>query len=417
MASRKKAPSRLSYYFKLRIDRKSFAVILISVAGYLVWLMAFPMFGPITASFLDGLKALDIEKGRFVQWFLISMVVSSLVGGYLIDKAKRRVLFIWISALIASLLTFAFIWLNRVGEVFLFSLLLGFVSGLSPVAWGAYFADHTSPEDRGRVMGMSVGLSMPIAYLFLIAEPFGGTSEAKIMVIGSVLLITLVTLTLRPQEKTEEILSSKGRRGPGAKQIVFYASPIFLFYLVAGILLSIVFPTVQDHVRNEIFYLIWAIPFLMGAIVAGIMFDSRGRKFPTIVGLAITGVSLAVFGIIGIRLGYVSIISLAIGFSFVTTLSFIIWADLAPARARGIYYGAGVGLMAAALMLGLISAGTIFGSVSASRITGYMLFSSVALFLCIPPLIVAEETLPKELIEKRQLQEYLDEVKRKFVKK
>lgn len=97
--------------------------------------------------------------------------------------------------------------------------------------------------------------------------------------------------------------------------------------------------------------------------------------------------------------------------------SFVIWADLAPAKSRGIFYGAGFGLMTSAQMLGLILTGTSFGAVSASQINAYMLFSSVALFLCIPPLILAEEALPKELIEKRQLLEYLDGVKNKFARK
>ena len=46
-----------------------------------------------------------------------------------------------------------------------------------------------------------------------------------------------------------------------------------------------------------------------------------------------------------------------------------------------------------------------------------MLFSSVAIFLCIPPLIQAEDALPKEVIEKRQMQEYLERARRRFVKK
>lgn len=423
MASEKKTKGLLGHYFKLGVSKNSFAMISISVVGYLVWLIAFPMFGPIIANFLNELMALRIEKGRFTLIFLFFMTVSSMVNGYIIDKAKKRVIFIWTSALLASLLTFGLVWLNKSSELFLlflFPLLLGVLAGISPAAWGAFFADNISPEDRGRIMGISVGLSMPIAYLFVIAEPFkiGGTAEAQLLIIGSILLATLVTLTLRPREKIQEPSATKKRRkkgGPRAKQIISYAIPIFLFYLVAGILFSIVFPTIQDHVKNEIFYLIWAIPFMFGAIFAGVQLDLRGRKFPTFVGLAITGVSLAIFGIVGLRLGYVSIIPLAIGYSFVTISSFVIWADLAPAMSRGLFYGGGIGLMTSAQMLGLILTGTRFGTVSASQINIYLLFSSVALFLCIPPLILAEEALPKELIEKRQLLEYLDAVKKKFV--
>jgi len=405
-------------YFKLRIDKPTFAILSIFITIYLTWLLAFPQFGPIIAGFFDGYKALGIEKGKWILLFLASMIASSVASGYFVDKTLKRVRFIWISTLIASVLTFAFLWLNF-NDVFLFAILLGLAAGVSPVAWGAYFADHALPEERGRIMGISVGIAMPIAQLFLISEPFetGSTTNVKILIIGSWLLITFITLAFRPKEKTQEIPSSKSRRGPTSKQIALYAIPVFLFYLVAGILLSIVFPTIQDHVSNGIFYLIWAIPFIFGAIFAGIQLDLRGRKFPTIIGLAITGVSLAVFAIMGLNLGYVCIIPLAIGYSFVAIASFVIWTDLAPARSRGIFYGAGFGLMTSAQMLGLILTGISFGNASASQINAYMLFSSVALFLCIPPLILADEALPKELIEKRQLLDYLDGVKNKFVRK
>jgi len=405
-------------YFKLRINRNIFAILLIFIIVYLSWLFAFPLFGPIIAAYFDGFNALSIEKGRWSLLFLVSMVVSSLASGYFIDKTFRRILFILSSTLIVSGITFAFVWLNF-SDSFLLAILLGLAAGVGPVALGAYFSDHSLPEDRGRIMGLAAGLAVPIAQLFLISEPFeiGSTPNAKIIIIGSWLLITFLALAFRPQEKTQEILSSKGRRGPPPKQVALYAIPIFLFYLVAGILLSIVFPTIQDNVSTGVFYIVWAIPFVIGAIFAGIQLDLRGRKFPTIIGLAITGVSLAVFGIAGLNVGYVFIIPLAIGYSFVVISSFIIWADLAPARSRGKFYGAGFGLIASAQMLGLIITGASFGSVSTSQINAYMLFSSLLLFLCIPPLLLAEEALPKELIEKRKILEYLDSVKNKFVGK
>jgi MFS family permease len=164
------------------------------------------------------------------------------------------------------------------------------------------------------------------------------------------------------------------------------------------------------------FFLIWALPFLIGSILAGVMFDSMGRNFPTIVGLAVTGVSLAVFGVLGIRSGYIFLVPLAFGFSIATVFSLIVWAELAPEYSRGKYYGAGMALIALALLLGLFSAGSIFGSISSSRIKSYIMFASVALFLGIPPLIMAEELLPKELIEQRRFQEYIEQARKKYIK-
>jgi MFS family permease len=423
MARESSISRSFSRHFKLKVDKRSFTVIFISVVGYLVWLNAFPLYGPIAVALLEGLKALYIERGRFMLLFLGFMIVSSLTTGYWIDKVKKRVILIYISAIIASLLTFVFLWLNNLSDLFLVAPLLGLIAGLSPTAWGAYFADNTLPEDRGRIMGLSISLSMPIAYLFSIAEPFtlGGTTDEKLIIIGSSLLIPLLTLVLRTKEKTEETASPRRRRGPPLKQLAFYATPLFLFYVVAGVLLSIFFPFVQEHVGTEVFYLAWALPFAFGAIFAGILLDSSGRKFPTIVGLAITGVSLALFTTsiyilsgTWVQIGWVWVIPLAIGYAIVTNSSFVIWADLAPAHSRGRFYGAGIALMATALLLGQFIAGTVFGNVSASTINQYTLFSSVALFLGIPPLIVAEEALPKEVIERRQMEEYLADVQQKY---
>jgi MFS family permease len=400
--------------FTVLIERKTFTVIFITVLGYLSWLMAFPLFGPVMTSYLAELRALAIEKGGVMQIFLIAMMVSSFVSGLLIDRLLRRVIFIWVSAIIASALTFMFLWVNDILILFPVVAVLGIVAGISPVSWGAFFADNSSPEDRGRVMGMSVALSMLIAYIFLLMTPSGvaSTSGTGIIIAGLLILVTIVTIFLKPQEKTEEIMKARRRRGPGVKQTALYAGPVFLFYIVVGVLLSIVFPTIQDNVSGLIFYLAWGLPFAIGAVIGGILLDTRGRKFPMIIGLAITGGSLAVLALMGIRDGFVSIIPMAIGFALVTVSSFIIWADLAPIHSRGLHYGLGFGLIAGALTVGLFGVGGTFGSVSVNQIRNYILYSGVALFLCIPPLIQAEDALPQEVIERRQMEDHLRRARR-----
>ena len=406
-------------YFSVKIDRKSFLMIFISVIGYLVWFFAFPLFGPIMGNYLDGMRVLAIERGRVIQIFLLGMLVFSFVTGYVLDKVLRRTIFIWVSTLLASIFTYVFLFVNDILLLFPVSLFLGIVASVSPVAWGALLADYSAPEDRGRIMGVSVALTMPIAYLFFLFKANGISSSANtgIIVVGTLLLITLVTILLRPEEKTEEIKNARRRGGTTLKQTFFYAGPVFLFYIVAGVLFSIVFPTIQDNVPSIAFYLTWSIPFIVGAVFGGVILDSMGRKFPTIIGLAITGVSLAVLSLLGIKDGFVSIVSLAVGFGIVTVSSFIIWADLAPTKSRGLYYGLGFGLMAGGLLIGLMGVGTTFGSVTVQQINNYMLYSSVALFLCIPPLIQAEDALPQDVIEKRQMEQHMRRARRAAQKK
>jgi len=416
--SQKKKGGLLSRYFRLRITKSNLAILLISIIVYLTWLFAFPLFGPILNSYFNGMQALSIEKGKWILLFLASMITSNLITGYVIDKTSKQVLFSLGSAVITSALTLVFITINF-NDVYTFSILIGLAAGISPVAWGAYFTDKVSPEERGRVMGIAVGVMMPIAYLFIISDLFEFLSsiENKLLIIGIWLIITFLTLAFRSKEKTEEAKTVKKRKSPKLKKIALYALPMFLFYLVSGILMSMVFPTLLDSVSTEIVYLIWALPFILGAIIGGIQLDLRGRKFPTMVGLAITGVSLAIFGILKINIGYIFIIPLAIGYAFVVVSSYIIWADLAPEKSGGTFYGFGFAIINGAQMIGLIIAGTSFGSVSSSQINLYMFFSAIALFICIPLLILAEESLPRSLIEKRQLLDYLDGVKGKFARK
>ena len=405
-------------YFKLRISKRTFTALLIFIIAFLSWFFAFPQFGPILSEFFSKFQALGIDKGKWVMLFFASMTASAIGSGFLVDKTLKKILMIAIFTPIITGLTLAFLWLNF-DTSFLFAIILGLTAGVSPVAIGAYFADQTPPEDRGRIVGIAIGATLLISQIFLLTGPISIASitNTELIIIAIVLLLTFVGLTFRPKEKTQETPVTKRRKGPPPKQITLYAIPIFLFYVVAGILFSMVFPTIQNHVSNSIFYLIWVIPFVIGAAIAGVQLDTRGRKFPTILGLAITGVSLAVFGILGVNWGYLCIVPLAVGYSFVAITSIVVWADLAPANSRGKYYGLGFGLIAAAQMIGLILSGVNFGIASSTQIGSYMLFASIALFLCIPPLFLADEALPKELIEKRQLLDYLEGVKNKFTGK
>lgn len=415
MATKEKIRGRL-HYFKMEVNRGIIVLVFVTTASYLIWLASFPAFGPVADSFLENLKALTIEKGRFVQMFLLSMALSSSASGYLIERLRQRMRLFWASTLTTSLLTFAFLWLDTFSLTFLFALLLGLVAGVTPCVLGGYFSAHVPPEDRGRAMSLPVAFSLPAAYLFLIMDPqIGSQTRNEVMIVASICLIPLITIFFKQDSVAQAELSVKPKMRVEKKQIACYSVSFFLFYWVAGILFSIVIPTIRDTIGRQVFYLVWAIPFLFGTLAGGILLDSAGRKFPTIIGLAVTGVSLAVFGVFGLNQGYLFIVPLSVGFSFVLLSSLIAWADLAPSNSKALYYGLGVGLMSLAAMLGLLSAGTVFGSTSASQIKSYILFSAVALFLCIPPLIIAEDLLPRDLIEKRRMKEYLEQARRKYV--
>jgi MFS family permease len=266
-------------YFRLRIDKGTFATLLLFIVVYLGWLLAFPLFGPINSNFFASLQALSVDKGKWMILFLASMVASSLFTGFLLDKVKKKLLIILLSTLIASLMTFAFAWIDY-SLVFLFSVLIGLTAGISPVAWGAYFADHTPPEDRGRVMGIMFGISMPLAQLFLISQlsELGITVDMQLVIAGTWLLATFASLVFKQREKPGAVVARSKAAAP--RQILLYGIPMFLFYVVAGILLSIVFPTMENQIGADKFYLIWAVPFVVGAHLQEFKSIVEAENFP-----------------------------------------------------------------------------------------------------------------------------------------
>jgi MFS family permease len=351
-----------------------------------------------------------------MQLFLLSMMAASVCTGYLSDRVRRKAATIWLFSVAASLVTLGCIYVTKIGDMLLYSVPLGIVSGAGIPLIGAFFSDRTSPEDRGRIIGLPIGLSFILAFAYYAGIPYMSLSaKTELVLVGVLCLPSLATVLFRPAEESVDKADRKRVATPKTRQVVLYAFIVFLFYWVAGILLSIFVPSIRDHVSETTFYLAWSVPFLVGALVAGYMYDSMGRSFPAIIGLATTGVSLAIFGVYGLNSSWVFLTLLSVGFSFSIVFSFLVWADLAPSGRRGLFFGCGMGLTCLAMLLGLVSAGTIFGSVSASYIKSYIMYSAVALFLCIPMLIMAEDLLPKELIEKRRFQEYLEHARKRYI--
>jgi MFS family permease len=104
--------------------------------------------------------------------------------------------------------------------------------------------------------------------------------------------------------------------------------------------------------------------------------------------------------------------SLAIGFSCFMVYSFILWGDISPIGSMGTYYGLGFGLTWCAILIGLIFSGSIFGVISEEKLNRLLFFSAITIFLCIPPLLFAKETLPEDIITKKRIERHLKRVLR-----
>lgn len=398
----------------IQMNKKDLTVISIFIFAFTCWLFAFPFFGPVMELFLTSIRAFSIEKGRIFLVFLLAMAGSSYLMGHVVDRTKRRLIFILIFALIGSVLTLTFLWLKTLGEAMLVSMFLGISAGAVAVSWGAYFADSTQPEERGKIMGIGMACAFIVAYFFWTVGDlgFGEMPSTPIIIISGIFLLMVLAFALRPPEKIRDIDPTKAGKQPVTKQTFYlYCISIFLFSWVGGIVFSVVLPTIRDLYGATNFYVIWAVLYSVGALTAGFFMDSEGRKPIAIVGLVIAGTSLVILWFGGMAMGYVGLIFMVFGFAFISVFSFVIWADLASALSRGRGYGIGHGILTLAFAMGLISIGITYGRVTIEEIRTSLLLASFLLFVCIVPLIFAEEPLPKELLEQRKLDEYTMMVK------
>jgi MFS family permease len=391
--------------FLLLIDIRRLLIILVSIVTFLTWFLSFPLFGPIMKQHLGETMILKIDKGRVFEIFLFCISLSSIISGYFIEKTTKRVFYIYISGVGVSIVTFCFIIID-VSFIFPLIALLGLLSGISPPSWGSYFSDYTEPQERGRIMGVAIAISILISSLFILSSL---NLKYNLIIISIISLLSLSSI-INPEEGDD--YKHRSKRGIGSKQIILNTIPIILFYVVVGILLSVILPTLQNKISPQAFYLSWTLPFIFGSIISGILFDTHGRKFPTIIGLAIMGISLGALGSLKMELSYLLIILLAVGFSFFMVYSFILWGDISPIGSIGTYYGIGFGLIWCAILIGLIFSGSIFGVISEEKLKSLLFFSAITIFLCIPPLIFAKETLPEDIITKKRIERHLKRVLR-----
>jgi MFS family permease len=398
--------------FSIQINRKNLIMILVPIICYIIWLIAFPLFGPIMDNYLCSLEALNIEKGQILQIFLFMMTISSLFTGFLIEKSSKKFIFIYMSALGSSVLTFLFIFVNDIMDLIPVAAILGIFAGAAPPAFGTYFSNLVEAADRGRIMGLTIAISMPVGYSFLIFSPLriAGYPCFDLFIIGFIGLLPLTTLVVKPKDEVGNV--NLGNRGRGNKLFILYSIPIILFYFVSGIILSIVIPTVLDIISPKLFFILWASPILFSSVIGGILLDIWGRKIPMILGLAIMGVSMGALGIMGVSSGSLTFIPMSIGYSIVLVSSLIVWGDLSPSDNLGLGYGVGFSLIWFSIGLGLIVSGTVFGNIDESVFRRLMFLSAISLFLSIPPLIIAKDALPRELIEKGLMDRHLKQVLR-----
>ena len=180
------------HFPKFGLDRRTTAITLVLVSSAFVWY--FLVFD-ILRDFLDASGATVFEKilvlNTNISGILVlsanvgAIVFAAIVGTLLIDKFKKRVIFLkrWMFAgIFVSIIPIIFTPSTN-QELIVISLIFGLYFGLGmPVTMG-YFSTVTENQNRARVSGLTF---LVISLAFFV---FGSLSTSSTIVAGFVLVV------------------------------------------------------------------------------------------------------------------------------------------------------------------------------------------------------------------------------------
>jgi len=294
-------------------------------------------------------------------------------------------------------------------------LLLGVVFGIGLLAFFTFFRDLTVTEERGRVAGLIVFISLPVF------------SVATILVKKFDFLTTIVLcIVLNSGTLAIKSLNSKKIAMLTGKSDLKGLNPekrTTLLYLIPWIISSIINTTLAKAVTSHVLHYLLPPPLILlaalqqiigggfGAIIGGLIADFFGRKLSLAFGITLFGISSAISGLVSINgMYHFAFIGTGLTWGILLTLYlFVIWGDLATMEACAHTYSIGLAIF-------FLAAGS--GALFITQMLEIPLMvasvtSCLLIFLSNIPLILAPEVLPLDFREKIRLKLYIYLVKRK----
>lgn len=389
------------FTFDVNLTKRGFFVLLIPYLTVSSWFYSF-----------------DFLLNKFVisTWaqplFAFSIVLALILGPFILKKTPRLyLLYTW--AFFATIASFLLM-LTSISVHFLMLIsVLGFVFGLGLLSYLTWFCSLTTVMDRGRVGGTIVFVTLMVFHIFLSfvssLSLFEGLITCSLFSVSTLVIIGLKPhetrkLTYRPYDIS---FNSHGLRA-----FIFYAIPWIAFCLInstfSKIPMSIYALEFSEVLQYSI--VLQYISACLGAFIAGVLCDRVGRRITLSMGLVSYGTAAAVSFFVNVSKPIILTHFATTGFSwgvFLVVYYLVLWGDLASKNNRGILYAVGLTPFYLSTGLGYV----IFPIVSQVPPSIAAPVSSIIIFLCNVPLLLAPEVLPQKS-SKAQIKWYMVAVKK-----
>ncbi len=400
---------------KDRTYLKLSSINVILVANAFIWyLLAFnaikELLGKLNAS---NINASTPETILVIGVNTGAIAISGLLGSFLIDRLKKREIFLYLWIAFGIILSFIPLGLNvlDINHLTIISLVFGVYFGLGMPATMGYNSSFTKVEDRAKMGG----------FTFLIIA--AATAIASVLIFDSILVTCMVLAFVRglglvifhfmrgKEETNKDTNKVKYRSILTNKPFIFYFIPWLMFTLVNYMTL----PVLRLNVNNyEFLSGAENIVIALAAVFSGFIADRWGRKRLTIIGFIALGIGYAVIGLTTNSLGsiiYTVLDGVAWGIFYVLFL-FTLWGDLAQTRNSDKFFFLGALPFVSSYFMQLVFAPYLVDILP----TAIFSFAAFFLFLAVLPLVYAPETLPEKLMKDRDLKSYVENAKKKAQK-
>lgn len=390
------------------ITSRKFASVVILVSSSFAWLFIFFNF------FRDIFKLYVPNTNTVYNGFCLFLGVaafSAIVGSLISERINRRkFLILWI---VAGLLTnISLILIQELGltHFFIISAALGISIGLGFPSCLASLADCTTVEERARVSGIIIFVSLVIAILsFMVATVlnFGVGLFIFLSIVKGLSLFAFVfddcnKIKSERIRSWSDILSSK--------DFGLYLFP-WLMFSFTGSLIDLVFQGLDEYYYANAATIGAVLHFLSWAafgLISGIMADRIGRRQPIMIGLVLLGVSFGILGLVTdpfTVIIYYTFSGVAWGFLFTVYISVL--GDLSFYGSKEKFYAMGA-IMPLILTLGFSTLVSHFGITVSSGVISPIL--SIILFLSVVPVLRASETLPLTKYRAKKMKEHIEKI-------
>lgn len=280
---------------------------------------------------------------------------------------------------------------------------VGLLCAVGPLSLGLYVSriltqiiSITNFENRGGIAGLFTFLVY--ALVILVSPISTGVFELGILVFA----LKMFTLLLKDEKSLQ---SHEGEYNPTPTRTKVYFIFIWIIFIFVDYFSVIFFAYLVP--RSELILLnsVTIIMGLFSMIVGGIIFDYFGRKRPLLFSYAYLGLVYAFISLSGGELIRISFVE-GIAWGLLTPLFIIIlWGDVCNPKERPIYVGVSIILLFANNLFGLIEPSIYISAPEFFPLVSTLLFLATFVILFLP------ETLPEKILQKRDLERYLQKVK------